>query len=232
MQSDYETLKSDNVKTVIVFKELLQEIRKHDGTQSDLDELAKLSRSRISLFKTQIEELTRLHLETDDVNLKQKMSEDLTAWKAQLSDNHNLFRNALLKSQLSLNQSNKEELFASNRDKAEQSETCLRLREKMSKDMTLKRSHQLTDDLLTVTRMIRDNTEKSSQTLGKLVESSEAVTNTTEELKVMGSVIGQARKILNKYGRRENTDKLLIFLGLIFFLASCCVVLRNRLLYW
>ncbi|MPC11371.1 hypothetical protein E2C01_004033 [Portunus trituberculatus] len=59
------------------------------------------------------------------------------------------------------------------------------------------------------------------------MEGSQNLTSTHEELKTMGSVISQARKILNKYGRRENTDKLLIFLGLVFFFASCLVVVRN-----
>lgn len=63
------------------------------------------------------------------------------------------------------------------------------------------------------------------------VEGSQGLTSTHEELKTMGSVISQARKILNKYGRRENTDKLLIFLGLVFFLASCLVVVRNRFIF-
>ena len=63
------------------------------------------------------------------------------------------------------------------------------------------------------------------------VESSSTIGSTQEELKSMRSVIGQARKILNKYGRRENTDKLLIFLGLVFFLASCLVVMRNRFIF-
>ncbi|MCL4147171.1 UNVERIFIED_CONTAM: hypothetical protein GTU68_014019 [Idotea baltica] len=101
----------------------------------------------------------------------------------------------------------------------------------MSQEIMMKTSSRLTDDLLTVTRMIRDNTEKSTKTLDTLVDSSQMVTSTQEELKNMGSVIGQAKKILSKYGRRENTDKLLIFLGLVFFLASCLVVVRNRFIF-
>ena len=103
------------------------------------------------------------------------------------------------------------------------------VRQRMSKTMALKQSSQLNDDLLMVTRMVQDNTEKSAKTLDKLIESSQTIETTQEELKSMASVISQAKKILGKYGRRENTDKLLIFLGLVFFAACCLVVVRNRL---
>ena len=38
----------------------------------------------------------------------------------------------------------------------------------MTRESLLKKSSQLTDDLLTVTRMIQDNTEKSTRTIDKL----------------------------------------------------------------
>lgn len=55
------------------------------------------------------------------------------------------------------------------------------------------------------------------------------VGETQEELKGMGGHIQSSHKLLTKYGRRECTDKLLIFLALVFFFASVLYVVKKRL---
>ena len=56
-----------------------------------------------------------------------------------------------------------------NQKKEETEESgSIRQRGKMTRESLLKKSSQLTDDLLTVTRMIQDNTEKSTRTIDKL----------------------------------------------------------------
>ncbi|KAG7174799.1 Vesicle transport protein SEC20-like 2 [Homarus americanus] len=162
-------VKQDIVKYDVTVKSLIQEIREHTGSQAELDEIGSLVRSRISQLREQIEELKRLALVS--------LTEEAAKSDKMLQDNHRAFRNALLTSQLAINQ------------------------------------------------------EPKMESNSHAVEGSQTILSTQEELKTMGSVIGQARKILNKYGRRENTDKLLIFLGLVFFLASCLVVLRNRFIF-
>lgn len=62
-----------------------------------------------------------------------------------------------------------------------------------------------------------------------LVSSSHKVTDTHEELKSMGGIIHQSRKLLSKYNRREFTDKVLIFLALAFFFACVLYVMKRRL---
>ncbi|XP_064097064.1 vesicle transport protein SEC20-like [Macrobrachium nipponense] len=223
-------VKQDIVKYDMAVKSLIQEIREHDGTQVELDELGALVRSRITQLREQIEELRRLAMEQDNDSDRCLLNEEVSKSDKMLQDNHKAFRNAVLASQLAINQKSKDELLSDSPSAAE-GETGVRHRERMNRQAMLKKSSQLTDDLLAVTRLIRDNTEKSTKTLDRLVEGSQTVGSTQEELKTMGSVIAQARKILNKYGRRENTDKLLIFLGLVFFLASCLVVLRNRFIF-
>lgn len=223
-------VKQDIVKYDMAIKSLIQEIREHDGTQLELDELGALVRSRISQLREQIEEMKRLAVEQDSENDRTLLTEEASKSDKMLQDNHKAFRNAVLSSQLAINQKSKDELLT-NPQPTEEGESSVRQRERMSRQTMMKKSSQLSDDLLTVTRLIRDNTDKSTKTLDRLVEGSQTIGSTQEELKTMGSVIAQARKILNKYGRRENTDKLLIFLGLVFFLASCLVVLRNRFIF-
>lgn len=64
-------------------------------------------------------------------------------------------------------QKSKDELFSTS-DNKEESEASVRQRDRMSRELLLKKSSQLSDDLLTVTRLIRDNTEKSSKTVDRL----------------------------------------------------------------
>ncbi|KAB7498398.1 Vesicle transport protein SEC20, partial [Armadillidium nasatum] len=202
-------LKTDFVKLRVSVKELVQEIRLHTGSQSELDDISSLVRLKNSQLHKQIEELQKLYYELDQGEEKRLISKEIEEWKEQVCDDHHTFRNVLLAAQLAVTQRNKNELFGlDSEDSTKDSEGgTLKHREKMSREIMMKKSAELTDDLLMVTRMIKDNTEKSTRTLDKLVESSQMVTSTQEELKTMGSVIGQAKKILNKYGRRENTDK-------------------------
>ncbi|CAL4108620.1 unnamed protein product, partial [Meganyctiphanes norvegica] len=214
----------------VVVSKLVPEIREYNGLQGELEELGSLVRSRIGELREQIQELKRLAQEQDSEAARNQLLEEVDRADKMLQDNHKAFRNAILTSQLAINQRSKDELLAPSTIE-EGSETGVRQRDRMKREGLLKKSSQLTDDLLTVTRMIKDNTDKSTKTLDRLVEGSQTIASTQEELATMGSVIGHAKKILNKYGRRENTDKLLIFLGLVFFLASCLVVLRNRFIF-
>ncbi|KAK7087082.1 hypothetical protein SK128_009970 [Halocaridina rubra] len=224
-------VKQDIVKYDMAIKSLIQEIREHDGTQTHLNELGAFVRSRISQLREQIEELKRLAVEQDNENDRLLLMEEANKSDKMLQDNHKAFRNAVLAAQLAISQRSKDELLTNPVAEGDDDDATLRHRERVSRKDMIKKSSQLSDDLLRVTRLIRDNTEKSTKTLDRLVEGSQTVGSTQEELKTMGSVIAQARKILNKYGRRENTDKLLIFLGLVFFLASCLVVIRNRFIF-
>ncbi len=47
----------------------------------------------------------------------------------------------------------------------------------------------------------------------------------------MSGHISNSRKLITKYGRREFTDKLLIFLALVFFFATVLYIMKKRLFY-
>merc|ERR1712013_908066 len=71
--------------------------------------------------------------------------------------------------------------------------------------------------------------EKSKQTMGSLEGTSRTVEEVKEEHKMMGGVIGQSKKLITKYGRREFTDKVLIVFAVAFFFAVVLYILRKRL---
>jgi len=224
-------VRQDIVKLDVTIKGLIQEIRGHAGSQAELDDLGAFVRSKITALRDQIDELKRLAQEQDAGEDRLALSEEVSKCEKTVQDIHKSFRNAILTAQLTMNSRDKDELIGLNSNDPEEKLGNIRSRNRITREMMIKKSSQLTDDLLSVTRLIRDNTEKSTKTVDRLVESSQTIGETREELKTMGSVVIQARKILNKYGRRENTDKLLIFLGLVFFLASCLVVVRNRFIF-
>lgn len=56
------------------------------------------------------------------------------------------------------------------------------------------------------------------------------VTGTSGELHETKSAISQSGKLLDKYSRRQFTDKLILLLGFAFFLACVLYILKKRLL--
>merc|ERR1712034_9820 len=76
---------------------------------------------------------------------------------------------------------------------------------------------------------LAETVEKSKQTVNSLEGTSKTVEEVREEHKMMGGVIGQSKKLITKYGRREFTDKVLIIFALAFFFAVVLYILRKRL---
>merc|ERR1719378_979434 len=87
----------------------------------------------------------------------------------------------------------------------------------------------ITQNLLSISRQLAETVEKSKQTVSNLEETSRTVEEVGEEYRMMGGVIGQSRKLITKYARREFTDKVLIVFALAFFFAVVLYILRKRL---
>lgn len=134
------------------------------------------------------------------------------------------FKKANLKSMLTIEKNVKDELLKSSDD-----ETYIRNRQKRDKESLAKMSSNVTDQLLSISRQLADTTERSALTLETLITSSDSVTGTQEELKVTSGAISQSGKLLAKYGRREFTDKILMFFAFGFFIACVVYIVQKRL---
>ena len=88
----------------------------------------------------------------------------------------------------------------------------------------------MTDNLAAISRHLADTVQRSSLTMDDLVQSSATVSETNAEFKSMGAEIGQSRKLITKYGRRETTTHVLIFVAFCFFFACVFHILRKRVL--
>lgn len=94
------------------------------------------------------------------------------------------------------------------------------------------RKKTLNDDLKYVARTLARQAELSQQTLRALAESSSTVNFAKDEIDEIGGLLNQSRVILNKYGRREVTDKILIFMALMFYYSCVAYVVSKRYILW
>lgn len=98
-----------------------------------------------------------------------------------------------------------------------------------NKTSLISQQESVTERMLNISKNLADTTQKSAATLDSLVQSSSAVETTNEELLSTGGTIQQSGKLLNKYGRRETTDKILLLFAFIFFLACVFYIVQKRL---
>lgn len=61
------------------------------------------------------------------------------------------------------------------------------------------------------------------------VKSSSTVSNISSEIKNAKGALTQSEKLLNKYGQRETTDKILIMFAFAFFLCVVAYIVQKRL---
>lgn len=92
----------------------------------------------------------------------------------------------------------------------------------------MERRKAVSEDLRYVARTLARQAELSQQTLRSLAESSSTVSLTDEEFRGIGGLLNQSKVILTKYGRREVTDRILIFMALIFFYSCVVYVVSKR----
>ncbi len=146
----------------------------------------------------------------------------------QLSACQKQFRQANLECILRLQRMDRAALF----DAGEEEGAATRQRHPRGGDRAtlLRETGRVTDNLSAISRKLAATVERSAMTVDDLAQSSTAVGETQEAFRNMGSVIGQSRKLINKYARRETTDAVLILFAFGLFFACVFYVLRKRVL--
>lgn len=87
----------------------------------------------------------------------------------------------------------------------------------------------VTEKMLSISRHLSETTQKSAATLETLVASSANVEGTNEELHHTSGSILHSKKLLKKYGRRECTDKILVFFAFTLFIVVVLYIVQKRL---
>lgn len=200
---------------------ITQDILNCKGSQSDLDALNLAGREKILAFKRCIEDLEEVATSELDKALSQKAS----IYREQFTKSLQAFRKANIQTMLAIEKQDRSDLFSSNA----QSDASVRKRASGKSGSVVTQNENITEKMLSVSRHLSETTSKSAATLEALASSSLSVQQTNEELHNTAGSISQSGKLLKKYGRRECTDKVLLFGAFIFFLASVFYIVQKRL---
>jgi len=209
-------IKQEIIDHNLQVKAIIQDILIFRGSIQELETLNEAGRGKLSQLRKCIEKLDDWARDENDPQL----SRDVDSYREQFSRTLQAFRKANISTMLEIEKTDKAELFTI------APEAELRQRHKTS---VISQQESVTERMLNISKNLAETTQRSAATLDSLVQSSSTVESTNEELLNTGGTIQQSGKLLNKYGRRETTDKILLFFAFIFFLACVVYIVQKRL---
>ncbi|XP_017494384.1 PREDICTED: vesicle transport protein SEC20-like, partial [Rhagoletis zephyria] len=215
-----KVLKESIHRNDIAIKNLLKDIWECEGTLQDLNRLNMDISKRFSQTRQDLADIKRLIKSIEDSDTVASLASQHEQMQNQFEVNMLVQSKAVTASTRRINQRTRESLFKGAGE--------LRNRQlngnysddgsgQPSEEILANQASHLTESLQSVNRLLASEVEKSKYTLDTLVSSSAVVTETSEEFKTMSSYIANSKTLLNKYGRRELTDKVLIALAIAFF---------------
>ncbi|XP_012725566.2 vesicle transport protein SEC20 isoform X3 [Fundulus heteroclitus] len=172
-------------------------------------------------LRSRIHDFERIAMEQDKESDKQALLDQVEGHRKQMLSNQTAWRKANLASKLSVDKMEKQALLNGSDGAARQ--------RKMTKEGLARNAGDITENLMSISRMMAQQVQQSEDTVTTLATSSRTVQETNEEFKAMTGTIQLGRKLITKYNRRELTDKLLIFLALALFFATVLYILKKRL---
>ncbi|XP_013992193.1 vesicle transport protein SEC20 isoform X2 [Salmo salar] len=172
-------------------------------------------------IKALIQNMEQMAKEQDRETDKQAILSETESHRRQNLSNQTAWRKANLACKLSIDNLEKDQLLNGG-------DSTVRQR-KATKESLVQTSGDITESLMSISRMMAQSVSQIEETIGTLATSSRTVLETDEEFKSMTGTIHLGRKLISKYNRRELTDKLLIFLAVALFLATVLYILKKRL---
>eukprot|EP00918_Siedleckia_nematoides_P001682 GHVU01003958.1.p1 GENE.GHVU01003958.1~~GHVU01003958.1.p1 ORF type:complete len:232 (-),score=28.57 GHVU01003958.1:262-957(-) len=210
------------VKLDLQIKALVQDIHECANAVT-LQDYNHQAQQHVHKMKTCIKQLERLAQEQDKEDARQAMLSQAQSHLTQLTATQGSLRRANLASQLSLQKQQKSALLGENPGP--------RHRGRSDKEGLADTASNITENLMNISRLMSSEVQRSQTTMESLVGSSKQIEDTHEEFQSMTGHIQSSKKLLTKYGRRECTDKLLIFLALVFFFATVLYIVKKRIFY-
>ncbi|OXU16801.1 hypothetical protein TSAR_011218 [Trichomalopsis sarcophagae] len=223
-EESFELISQEIIKTHLELTALIQDIKQCTGPLQLLNDLNADGREKIAKLRNNIEKLRFLAERERETTRKADLLSHIDNYKGQLTTAITAFRKANVFSACAIDKKAREELLPTSA-----SEQSL-LRKRRDKQGAANVSSQITNHLLDISKYLAETSQRSAETLDTLVTSSDKVSTTRKELEHQQQVIQQSGKLLGKYGRREITDKALVILAFIFFLAVVFYILQKRLL--
>ncbi|KAG7217067.1 hypothetical protein INR49_027607 [Caranx melampygus] len=204
---------------------VLQDIRDCPGPQAALRELNAKVKEKFNKLRLRIQDLEQMAREQDRETDRQAIQAETESQRRQMLSNQTAWRKANLACKLAIDNMEKDMLLCG----GENQSTRQRQVQKATKESLVETSSNITESLMSISRMMSEQVKQSEDTISTLATSSRTVQETNEEFKNMTGTIHLGRKLILKYNRRELTDKLLIFLALALFLATVLYILKKRL---
>ncbi|KAL4231970.1 Vesicle transport protein S20 [Mactra antiquata] len=186
----------------------------------DLEDNNREARNVLNQLKTKIQDLERLGKEQDREEDRNVILKNVENHQQRMTSNIASLRKTNLTVKMSIDRQEKDELFKGG---------TLKKRNVNNKESLAKTATNITESLLELNQTMDAQVKKGNLTLTALEASSKNLTDTHDEFKSMGGHIQNSKRLLTKYGRRELTDKLLIFIALVFFFATVIYIMKRRI---
>jgi len=204
----------------------INEIRKCDTSESELTELRSRARRLLQGISLDIQALVQLK-EQEDTMIRQESLEDLAKnhKKVMMSLQLNVRKASLFASE-KLSTLGRDNLLSKQKDGTAINPVVQR---KKGENKAAAVASNITSNLVKIAEMMNSQVEHSIESTRVLEDSSKQLQETQEELKGMAGVIQMSKKLINKYSRRELTDTLLIFFGMVLFFSTVIYIILKRI---
>ncbi|EDX11796.1 vesicle transport protein SEC20 [Drosophila simulans] len=218
-----QAIRQDLIDNNLQAKAIIQDILNSRTSIAELEELNEAGRSKLSAIRKSIERLDDWARDTADTALANEVDDH----RDQFSKTLQAFRKANVSTMLEIEKANREELMAITGESELRQRTTTRARH--NQGSLVSQENDVTEKMLAISRHLSETTQKSAVTLETLVASSQNVEATSDELQHTAGSINMSGKLLKKYGRRECTDKMLLFFAFSLFLACVFYIVQKRL---
>jgi len=234
--NNHKNKEEGNLDVEEVFRKLIQ---KEFEIRNDINHLQEscLSVPEIQSFHAEIKmklevqhnlikEFKHKVEEEDNDNTKQQILQRLKIHQTEYNNLSRVtLRNAILKTKHNLEKKNEEE----RKSLFEGTEESFRILKERTRQDAVKVTKNLTEGLRRTRSTMSNEVERSLATIQELDASNKIINNTILQHKEYGSFVRSGRGLLTKLKRREFTDRLLIFFGVLLFLLVVLYIVKQRL---
>ncbi|XP_037955056.1 vesicle transport protein SEC20-like [Teleopsis dalmanni] len=217
------SIRQDLIDNNLQAKAIIQDILTYRGSISELEAFNEVGRAKLAALRKNIQHLDDWARDMSDPDLSKEVDE----YRQQFSKTLQAFRKANISAMLEIEKANREELMAITGESELRQRTTAGARH--NRTSLVSQENNVTEKMLAISRHLSETTQKSAHTLETLVASSQNVEATRDELHNTAGTISQSGKLLKKYGRRECTDKMLLFFAFTLFLACVFYIVQKRL---
>ncbi|XP_066916856.1 vesicle transport protein SEC20-like [Clytia hemisphaerica] len=218
------------LKLELELQKTLQIVELKSQTLLEFEKGIQRARTALASLREANEKFSNSILEWDDERIfEDKLRPLVGSHESILQSHQSHFQKACLSGRARIQKLESDHLLARS-DKPTDATGKSELRNrKLQKAEAATKSKDATQDLKRIALLMASQVEQNEKSNVILGTSSQQIEKMHDEYKGLTGIIALSRKLLNKYNRRELTDTLLIFFGLLLFFATVLYILSKRL---